>query len=52
MTGVQTCALPISDFQLPTVAKYTLGYDYQLPFLDSVFTVEAQHIDTIKGINR
>ena len=50
--GRSTMSLAIVDpnFQLPTVAKYTLGYDYQLPFLDSVFTVEAQHIDTIKGI--
>ena len=50
--GRSTMSLAIvdPDFQLPTVAKYTLGYDYQLPFLDSVFTVEAQHIDTIKGI--
>lgn len=48
--STMSLALVDPDFQLPTVAKYTLGYDYQLPFLDSVFTVEAQHIDTIKGI--
>ncbi|KGQ18631.1 Oar protein [Lysobacter dokdonensis DS-58] len=49
-TSTMSLAIVDPDFQLPTVAKYTLGYDYQLPFLDSVFTVEAQHIDTIKGI--
>ena len=38
------------DFKLPTVAKYTLGYDIALPFLESVFSVEAQHIDTVHGI--
>jgi outer membrane receptor protein involved in Fe transport len=45
-----TLAVVDPDFKLPTVAKYTLGYDVQLPFLDSVFTVEAQHIDTVDGI--
>ena len=49
-TSQMTLAVVDPDFQLPTVAKYTLGYDLQLPFLDSVFTVEAQHIDTLKGI--
>ena len=49
-TSTMTLAVVDPDFKLPTVAKYTLGFDMQLPFLDSIFTVEAQHIDTIHGI--
>jgi hypothetical protein len=49
-TSQMSLAIVDPNFELPTVAKYTLGYDLQLGFLDSVFTVEAQHIDTLKGI--
>lgn len=39
------------DFDLPTVAKYTLGLDHQLPWMDMVISAEYQYLDTIKGIN-
>ena len=35
MTGVQTCALPISSlFLLPSFAKHFLGFIFSLPFLN------------------
>jgi hypothetical protein len=49
-TSQMSLAVVDPDFELPTVAKYTLGFDMQLPFLDSILTLEAQHIDTVKGI--
>lgn len=38
------------DFEIPTVAKFTLGFDHELPWLGTVFTAEYQHLDVIKGI--
>ena len=38
------------DFEIPTVAKYTIGFDHELPFWGTVFSAEFQHLDTIKGI--
>ncbi|PZP59705.1 MULTISPECIES: TonB-dependent receptor [Pseudoxanthomonas] len=38
------------DFKLPTVAKYTLGLDHELPWSGIVFTTEYQHLDVVKGI--
>jgi len=38
------------DFKLPTVAKFTLGFDRQLPWWDLIFTAEYQHLDVVNGI--
>ena len=38
------------DFKLPTVFKYTLGIDHELPWLGLVATAEYQKIDVYKGI--
>jgi outer membrane receptor protein involved in Fe transport len=38
------------DFQIPTVAKYTIGLDHELPWQGLVFTTEFQHLDVVKGI--
>ncbi|GAB1596405.1 TonB-dependent receptor [Lysobacter claricitrinus] len=39
------------DFQIPTVAKYTIGMDHTFPwFGGTVGTAEFQRIDTMKGI--
>ncbi|HJR72157.1 MAG TPA: TonB-dependent receptor [Luteimonas sp.] len=38
------------DFEIPTVAKFTLGIDHELPWWGTVFTAEYQHLDVIKGI--
>jgi hypothetical protein len=38
------------SFQIPTVAKYTIGVDHELPWMGMVFTTEYQHLDVVKGI--
>lgn len=38
------------DFEIPTVAKFTIGFDHELPWWGTVFTAEYQHLDVIKGI--
>ncbi len=38
------------DFQLPTVFKYTLGVDHELPWFGLVATAEYQSIDVHKAI--
>lgn len=38
------------DFEIPTVAKFTLGFDHELPWLGTVFSAEFQHLDVLKGI--
>lgn len=39
------------DFQIPTVAKYTVGMDHTFPwFGGTVATAEFQHLDVVKGI--
>ncbi|MGY3265254.1 TonB-dependent receptor [Lysobacter sp. HA35] len=51
--GTSQMSLSIVDpsFQIPTVAKYTLGIDHTFPwFGGTVATTEWQHLDTIKGI--
>jgi hypothetical protein len=49
-TSSMTVAVVDPEFQLPTVAKYTIGFDHELPWLGTVFTAEFQHLDVIKGI--
>ncbi|TZF91825.1 TonB-dependent receptor [Cognatilysobacter lacus] len=39
------------DFQMPSVAKYTIGIDHTFPlFGGTVASAELQHIDVVKGI--
>lgn len=47
---VMNVAVVDPDFDIPKVAKYTLGLDHQLPWLDMVVSAEYQYLDTVKGI--
>ena len=38
------------DFELPTVFKFTLGVDHELPWLGLVATAEYQKLDVYRGI--
>ncbi|WP_374248690.1 carboxypeptidase regulatory-like domain-containing protein [Thermomonas sp.] len=38
------------NFKMPTVAKFTLGLDKELPWHGLVATFEYQHLDVVKGI--
>lgn len=38
------------DFKLPTVWKFTLGFDRELPWLGTIFTAEYQYLKTKNGI--
>lgn len=38
------------NFELPTVAKFTLGVDHQLPWWGLIASAEVQHLDVLKGI--
>lgn len=38
------------DFELPSVWKYTLAIDHELPWWETVFSAEWQHIETNNGI--
>jgi len=38
------------DFQLPSVMKFSLAFDRELPFLSSIFSAELEYLDTYKGI--
>lgn len=52
--GLGTSQMNVSvvdpDFKIPTVAKYSLGLDIELPWKSTVFTVEFQHLDVVDGI--
>ena len=39
------------DFEIPTVAKYSLGIDHELPWRGTVFTAEYQYLDVVNGIH-
>ncbi|MBN8480006.1 MAG: TonB-dependent receptor [Xanthomonadales bacterium] len=38
------------DFELPTVFKFTLGVDHELPWLGLIATAEYQKLDVYRGI--
>src|SRR4030095_1769951 len=38
------------NFELPTVLKMVIGYDYELPWWEMVATAEYTHLDTIHGL--
>ncbi|HQX91272.1 MAG TPA: TonB-dependent receptor [Thermomonas sp.] len=38
------------NFKMPTVAKFTLGFDRELPWFGLIGTLEYQHLDVVKGI--
>ena len=46
----QTVDTVDNNFQLPTVLKTTVGYDYELPWWGMVATAEYAHLDTINGV--
>lgn len=52
--GLGTSSMTVNvvdpDFRLPTVAKYTIGVDRELPWWDMVATAEYQHLDVVNGI--
>jgi outer membrane receptor for ferrienterochelin and colicin len=46
----QTVDTVDSNFELPTVLKAVLGYDYELPWWGMIATAEYTHLDTIHGL--
>ncbi|WP_236685860.1 TonB-dependent receptor [Pseudoxanthomonas suwonensis] len=38
------------DFEMPTVAKYSLALDHELPWWNLVASAEFERVDTLKGI--
>jgi hypothetical protein len=38
------------NFQLPSVAKFSLAFDRELPWFGTIFSAELEYLDTYKGI--
>ena len=52
--GLGTSSMTVNvvdpDFKLPTVAKFTLAVDHELPWWGLIATAEYQHLSVINGI--